>query len=71
MDVRMPVMNGLEAARAIRALDGENSKLPIIAVSANTFESDRREAFDAGMNDHISKPLQPDVLIATLRKYIK
>lgn len=71
MDVQMPVMNGYEAARAIRAMDGANSQIPIIAVTANTFVNDRREAFDAGMNAHIAKPFNPTELIATLSEQIK
>ena len=70
MDVQMPVMNGYDATRAIRALDGNRSKLPVIAMTANTFESDRQEAFEAGMNSHISKPIDPDELIATIAGFI-
>ncbi len=70
MDMQMPVMNGLDAARAIRALEGKRAQVPIIALTANTFESDRREAFEAGMNAHVAKPFQPDKLIATLAECI-
>ena len=71
MDVQMPVMNGYDATRAIRAMGGERSRVPIIALTANTFEDDRREAQEAGMNAHISKPFNPDELIATLTECIK
>ena len=71
MDVQMPVMNGFDATRAIRAMGGERSRVPIIALTANTFEDDRREAQEAGMNAHISKPFNPDELIATLTECIK
>lgn len=70
LDIHMPVMNGFEAARAIRALDPELAQVPIIALSANGFESDRQEAFDAGMNAHISKPYQPEELFNTLAELI-
>ena len=58
MDIQMPVMNGYDAARAIRALPDEaKARIPIIAMTANAFEEDRRNAFDAGMNDHVAKPI--------------
>ena len=70
MDIQMPVMNGYDAARKIRAMTGEKAQIPIIAVTANTFENDKHEAFDSGMNAHIAKPFQPDELIATLSEYV-
>ncbi|MCM1524720.1 MAG: response regulator, partial [Ruminococcus sp.] len=71
MDVQMPVMNGYEASRAIRALDDpELSKILIIAMTANAFEEDRQEALEAGMNDHVGKPIDIPVLLNTLRKYL-
>ena len=61
MDVQMPVMNGLEATRQIRALPScESDKLPIIAMTANVFKSDIEDCLEAGMNDHISKPIDVD-----------
>lgn len=64
MDVHMPVMNGYEAVKAIRALpDPVKASLPIIATTANAFEEDRRNAFEAGMNGHIAKPINVDSLI--------
>ena len=71
MDVQMPVMDGYEASRAIRALDGERAQVPIIAVSANTFEDDRRAAKEAGMNAHLPKPYSPEKLIEVLSRWIK
>ncbi len=71
MDLRMPVMDGLEATRRIRALDRPDAKrVPIIALSANAFESDVRQSLEAGMNDHLAKPADSDMLYATLRRYI-
>ncbi len=67
MDVQMPVMNGLEATRAIRALhDQSRANIPIIAMTANAFEDDRREAFSAGVNGHIPKPVDVDVLMKAI-----
>ncbi len=71
MDVQMPVMNGYDAAKAIRTLtDPEKAKIPIVAMTADAFEEDRQKALQAGMNDHISKPLDMEVLVRVLRKYI-
>ncbi len=67
MDVQMPVMNGYEAARAIRALPSpELSSIPIIAMTANAFDEDRKQAIDSGMNDHVAKPINVDKLIQVL-----
>ena len=68
MDIQMPVMNGYEAARAIRALDRPDaSSVPIIAMTANAFASDVSEAMSAGMNGHIAKPVEFEKLAALLR----
>ncbi len=67
MDVQMPVMNGYEAAKAIRKLENRKlASIPIIAMTANAFEEDRKEALASGMNGHIAKPIDVDNLISTL-----
>ncbi len=69
MDIQMPIMDGYEAAAAIRKLGHANAKsIPIVAMTANAFASDVQAALDAGMNGHISKPLDPEHLIKVLAK---
>ncbi len=69
MDIQMPVMNGYEATKAIRRLENEElASIPILAMSANAFEEDRRESLKSGMNGHIAKPIDIDRLIDTLCK---
>lgn len=71
MDIQMPVMNGYDAARKIRRLDDpQKANIPIIAMTANAFSEDKQAALDAGMNDHIAKPINMNVLVPTLRKYL-
>ena len=70
MDVQMPKMNGYEATRAIRALGGAYSSIPIIAVTANAFDEDKRTAREAGMNGHISKPIRIEELREEVLKSI-
>jgi len=71
MDIQMPVMNGYEATREIRRLEGRYPKsLPIIAMSANAYEEDIKEALDSGMNGHIAKPFDPQVLALELHRRI-
>ena len=70
MDIQMPLMDGYEATRQIRALGTEISKLPIIAMTANAFEEDRRAALEAGMNEHISKPIDVENLKETLARFL-
>ena len=67
MDIKMPVMDGLEATRQIK---GKNPDLPIIAVTANAFDSDRHAALEAGCNDFISKPVNAEKCLQTIAKYI-
>ena len=70
MDIMMPVMDGISAARAIRSLDRSDAKkIPIIAMTANTFDEDVEQCINAGMNAHLSKPLQIEQLMAALGKY--
>jgi len=72
MDVQMPVMDGLEATRQIRAQNTEYlSAVPIIAMTANAFEEDRKVVMDAGMNEHITKPIDVDKLKIVLNKFLK
>lgn len=71
MDVRMPVMDGLEAAKAIRAMKKADSKtVPIIAMTANAFQEDVNMSLEAGMNAHLAKPIDPDMLYETIEKFI-
>jgi CheY-like chemotaxis protein len=71
MDIMMPVMNGEEASRAIRALDREDAnKIPIIAMTANVFESDVKSAMQAGMNAHVGKPVDPEQLKNTMMQFL-
>ena len=70
MDIQMPRMNGYEATRAIRALGTEVSRIPIIAMTANAFEEDRKAALAAGMDEHIAKPIDIVKLKATLAKFL-
>ena len=72
MDIRMPVMNGLEAARTIRAIDRADAKtIPIIAMTANAFEADIEESLRAGMDAHLSKPIEAAKLYGALAEHIK
>ena len=72
MDLRMPHMNGFEAARAIRAMDREDAgEIPIIAMTADAFADDAEKCYAAGMNAHLAKPIDVDVLKALLLKYVK
>ncbi len=70
MDMQMPVMDGIEATEAIRA-DKQFQDLPIVAMTANAMAADRERCLEAGMNDHIAKPIDPDQLLGALLQWIK
>ncbi len=71
MDVQMPVMNGYDATKKIRRMDDpQKANIPNVAMTANAFSEDKQVALDAGMNDHIAKPINMSVLVPTLRKYL-
>ena len=71
MDIRMPEMDGLEAAAAIRALDRPDARIiPIVALTANAFDEDVQRSLQAGMNAHLSKPVEPEHLYQTLEELI-
>jgi len=71
MDIQMPVMDGYTASREIRNLESETQNIPIIAMTAHAMAGDEAKSMEAGMNDHITKPIDPDQLFATLQKWIK
>ena len=71
MDMRMPEMDGLEATRIIRATDQADAKtIPIIALTANAFDEDVQRSMQAGLNAHLSKPVEPDLLFETLEELL-
>ena len=71
MDIQMPVMNGYDAAKKIRRMDDpQKAGIPIIAMTANAFSEDRQAALDAGMNDHVAKPINMNLLVPTIQKYL-
>ena len=67
----MPVMNGYEATAAIRSLPGEKGKLPIVAMTANAFAEDIQKVLSVGMNAHVAKPVDMNILVPTMMKYLK
>ena len=71
MDIQMPVMNGYDAAKKIRRMDDlPKAEIPIIAMTANAFSEDKQAALDAGMNDHVAKPINMNVLVPAIQKYL-
>lgn len=71
MDMRMPIMDGLEATKVIRAMEREDAKsIPIIALTANAFDEDVQHSLQAGLDAHLSKPVEPEILFGTLEKLI-
>ncbi len=72
MDIMMPVMNGLDAAKAIRQLGREDCRtIPIIAMSANAFDDDLKKSVECGMNGHLSKPVEVDKLYRLLGRVVQ
>ena len=72
MDIQMPKMDGYTATREIRTLSSsKKANIPIVAMTANAFEEDRQKAFKAGMNAHIAKPIDVNILMGTLDKVFK
>ena len=70
MDIRMPVMNGYDAAKAIRALDRPDARLPIIAMTADAFSEDIQRCLECGMNEHVAKPIDIDKLMKLLKRFL-
>ena len=72
MDIMMPIMNGYEVAKTIRSMDREDAKtIPIIAMTANAFTEDRIRAKEAGMNEHIAKPVDAKSLVKVIHELVK
>ncbi len=72
MDMRMPEMDGLEATRRIRAMDRTDARtVPIIALTANAFDEDVQHSMQAGLNAHLSKPVEPEILFETLESLLR
>jgi PAS domain S-box-containing protein len=71
MDIQMPEMNGLDATRQIRQLESEIKNIPIIAMTAHAMTGDREKSIEAGLNDHVTKPIDPDKLFSSLLKWVK
>ena len=68
MDVMMPIMDGLKATKAIRRM---GSTIPILAMTANAFTDDKQKSLEAGMNAHLTKPLQEKAIVKAIAKYVK
>jgi two-component system, sensor histidine kinase and response regulator len=70
MDCQMPVMDGFEATRALRAREGAGARTPVIAMTAGAFRDDRERCLQAGMDDHVAKPVTPSALSVVLRRWV-
>ena len=70
MDIQMPNMNGYEASKIIREMGNSRSQIPIIAMTANAFDEDKKKAMGAGMNAHIAKPFDLRVLLDTMKRIL-
>ena len=66
----MPIMDGYEATKIIRSFNNKNAQIPIIAMTANAFAEDKKKALEFRMNDHIAKPIDMNIVIQVLKKYI-
>ena len=71
MDLQMPVMDGFEATGEIRRLDGPKRRIPIIALTANALSEQLRKCLDSGMNDHVTKPVEPDLLLGAIHRWAR
>ena len=69
LDIQMPIMDGYEATKIIRSFNNKNAQIPIIAMTANAFEEDRKHALQLGMNEHLAKPVDIEKLKDVLTKY--
>ena len=70
MNIQMPIMDGYEATKIIRSFNNKNAQIPIIAMTANAFAEDKKKALEFRMNDHIAKPIDMNIVIQVLKKYI-
>ena len=70
LDIMMPVMNGLDATKTIRNTGRSDASVPIIAMTANAYEEDKKECIRAGMNEHIAKPLEEREIMVAISKYV-
>lgn len=71
MDVQMPILDGYEATKKIRQMgEAGEAGIPIIAITANAFAEDKKKALEVGMNAHVAKPIDMNVLVPTLKKYL-
>ena len=71
MDIQMPNMDGYQATKVIRKMENEKADIPILAMTANAFEEDRRAAIAAGMNGHVAKPIEIEKLLKTIEKVLE